>query len=94
VIVRALFRLLSLVALALAGWWVARLVSGRRHAGEGPRRPQARTAGQRMVRDRVCNTFLPRERALELEWDGETHYFCSERCRHRFSLEKGLDEPS
>ena len=34
-----------------------------------------------MVRDRVCNTFVPRTRALTvIAQDGE-HFFCSERCR-------------
>jgi YHS domain-containing protein len=40
-----------------------------------------------MVRDRVCNTFLPQSRALELEVGGERHYFCSESCRDRFLAE-------
>ncbi|HET9480846.1 MAG TPA: hypothetical protein VFP98_03750 [Candidatus Polarisedimenticolia bacterium] len=38
----------------------------------------------RMVRDRVCNTFLPREKALSLVSSGQTHYFCSEECRSRY----------
>jgi YHS domain-containing protein len=37
-----------------------------------------------MVRDRVCNTFLPVDRALRAGRHGETHYFCSEACRTRF----------
>ena len=37
-----------------------------------------------MVRDRVCNTFLPRTSALAERVGGETHYFCSESCRLRF----------
>jgi len=37
-----------------------------------------------MVRDRVCNTFLPRARALETRVGDETHFFCSELCRSRF----------
>ena len=55
------------------------------------RRPAA-GSGQitgRMVRDRVCQTFLPEERALHLTRGGETHYFCSPACRERFLMEKG-----
>jgi YHS domain-containing protein len=55
------------------------------------RRPAA-GAGQitgRMVRDRVCQTFLPEERALQLTRGGETHFFCSPACRERFLMEKG-----
>ena len=42
-----------------------------------------------MVRDRVCNTFLPRSRALLVTVDGHEHCFCSERCRARFLEGRG-----
>jgi hypothetical protein len=42
-----------------------------------------------MVRDRVCNTFLPQSRALELKVGDERHYFCSEGCRDRYLAEAG-----
>ena len=75
--------------LALAGFFVLIYVL-RRLAGTGGER-SARAAGRsapsqstEMVRDRVCNTFLPRERAIQMIQDGETHHFCSEDCRSRF----------
>jgi YHS domain-containing protein len=37
-----------------------------------------------MVRDRICNTYLPKEKALRLESGAEEHFFCSETCRERF----------
>jgi hypothetical protein len=36
-----------------------------------------------LVRDRVCNTFLPRERALTLVIAGREEHFCSATCRDR-----------
>jgi hypothetical protein len=36
-----------------------------------------------MVRDRVCNTFLPRDRALRVLVDGREEHFCSVGCRDR-----------
>jgi hypothetical protein len=33
------------------------------------------------VRDRVCNTFVARERALTATIDGEVEHFCSAACR-------------
>jgi len=42
-----------------------------------------------MVRDRVCNTFLPRSRAIVEKTGGEEHFFCSDRCRRRF-----LEDPT
>lgn len=58
-------------------------VSGARRGGE----PRAET----MVRDRVCNTFLPRSQAIiERDARGE-HFFCSEACRRKFL--SGADAP-
>lgn len=37
-----------------------------------------------LVRDKVCNTFLPKSKALELTAAGETYFFCSTECRSRF----------
>ena len=45
-------------------------------------RPAAPTATD-LVRDRVCNTFVPRERALAAVMAGRTEHFCSAACRDR-----------
>jgi YHS domain-containing protein len=83
VILRGLIRLLSLAALAAAGWWLARAF--RRKPQAPPRRPAAPAAGDAtMVRDRVCNSFLPRSSAIVERIGDEPHYFCSEACRRRF----------
>lgn len=37
----------------------------------------------RLVRDRVCNTFLPRDRALTVLIGGREEHFCSPACRDR-----------
>ena len=41
-------------------------------------------AGGTLVRDRVCNKFLPRSRALSAEVGGEQFFFCSDGCRRQF----------
>lgn len=78
-------RLLWLALVVLAGWLIRSLV--RKRSQPAPEAPagtgQARFEGA-MVRDRVCNTFLPRSRALRVRHDGEDHYFCSESCRSTF----------
>ena len=85
------FLLLFLAALALF-WWIGRMM--KRLRGPAPaQRSQGRRgeeeAGQGpMVRDRVCNTFLPRARALRLESGTEEHFFCSETCRDRFLADR------
>ena len=39
---------------------------------------------RRGVTDPVCGMQVDRDKAVTLERDGRTHYFCSEHCRHRF----------
>ena len=36
-----------------------------------------------LVRDRVCNTFVPRQRALRAMVAGREEHFCSAACRDR-----------
>jgi len=71
--------LLFLVALLAVSWWLRR---GKRTRPE-TRAPErgAPDAIDTLVRDRVCNTFLPRSRALVVETAGEDLFFCSEACR-------------
>ena len=68
--------LLRLVAvlflLRLAVRFVANVLVGARDPGPGE-----------LVRDRVCNTFVPRERALRATVDGREEHFCSPACRDR-----------
>jgi YHS domain-containing protein len=90
-ILNGLMRLLSLAAMALVGWWIARLIRGAGGRRQ-PRPKAARPIEGKMVRDRVCNTFLPRSSAIEVHVGGQTHYFCSEACRRRFLRETGAAE--
>ena len=53
-----------------------------------PSVPRASGDGQRqldgdLVRDRVCNTFLPRDRAVRAVVAGREEHFCSVACRDR-----------
>lgn len=55
--------------------------SGARPAGRAPR-PSRRLA-EDLVRDPVCNTYVPRSRALPATVEGRQEYFCSQECRDR-----------
>jgi len=78
-------RLLWLAVVACLAWVVRSSLRASRSgpAPEGPRRA-APCSGGRMVRDRVCNTFVPDGRALVVADEGTKHYFCSEKCRAEF----------
>jgi uncharacterized protein len=41
-----------------------------------------------MVKDEVCNTYLPKEDAIEQTIGGREHYFCSQECRRKFDQER------
>lgn len=83
--IRQLF--LLLLGLLMAMWWSRRLFAASRRQGSvsgaqtGPR--QVKDLGP-MVRDRICNTYLPKTRALTASVDSREHYFCSEKCRREF----------
>ena len=70
--------LVVLVVLRLLGRLIAGVIQGMR---EEPL--PASGSGREMVRDHVCNTFLPRNRALRAVIDGQEAHFCSPACRDR-----------
>jgi YHS domain-containing protein len=37
-----------------------------------------------LVKDPVCQTFIPRQEALKFTKDGQEYFFCSEGCLKRF----------
>jgi hypothetical protein len=43
--------------------------------------------GAELVRDHVCNTFVPQDRALRVVVGGKSEYFCSAACRDRALLD-------
>jgi hypothetical protein len=68
---------LFLVRLALRLW-----LDWRRGRAKAPPAASGATARE-LVRDRVCNTFLPRERALVVRGAAGEEYFCSPACRDK-----------
>jgi hypothetical protein len=62
--------------------FVARFVAALVRSAAAPRAGSPAPAGE-LVRDRVCNTFLPRERAIAARIAGHEEHFCSTACRDR-----------
>ena len=69
--------LVALLVVRLVFRAVAALVRPRPSTAAPPRPPAE------MVRDRVCNTFLPRERAIRAVVAGREEHFCSPACHER-----------
>ncbi len=41
-----------------------------------------------MVKDEICNTYLPKEDTVKEVYEGKEHYFCSNECRRKFLEQK------
>jgi YHS domain-containing protein len=37
-----------------------------------------------MVKDEVCNTYLPKDDAIEFNFKGQKLFFCSNECKQKF----------
>jgi len=42
---------------------------------------KSKAGATELVRDRICNTFVPRDRAIAATVAGRTEYYCSPACR-------------
>ena len=75
--------LLRVLAILLLIRFVMRVVSLwlRPRTAAAPAPPAAPL--QDLVRDRVCNTFLARERAILAKVNGHEEHFCSTACRDK-----------
>ena len=73
--------LLVLVALRFLFRFVGAIVRGYREADA-----KAAPRERELVRDRVCNTFLPKDRALTAVVRGHEEHFCSAACRDQALL--------
>lgn len=78
-----LFLALFAVAILVLRRWAGALASAAGRRTDGAPHGDPRRGATEMVRDKVCNMFLPKDRALSLESSGEVLYFCSEACRSR-----------
>ena len=77
-------RLAILLLVLLVLYLIRRMGRRRRPAAEVPSAAVAPRFEGAMVRDRECQTFLPRSRALSVRCDDGEHFFCSPRCRSQF----------
>jgi uncharacterized protein len=78
--------ILRLILLAVLIWIIWRflggIIDGLRPEDERAKRGKA--ASVPLVRDPVCGTYVVRANALTVGSGGQTHYFCSEKCRDEF----------
>lgn len=86
-LVRLLRVVLALLVVRLVLRAVAGFLRSRSAAREAPAPPaQPDPQGTELVRDRICNTFLPKARAVRGTIGGHEELFCSAACRDRALL--------
>jgi YHS domain-containing protein len=79
--VMGFFRFVLFLFLAYVAFLFVRIYLGVKRVR---RRAQApRQVRGEMVKDEICNTYIPREEALTDVRDGRERYFCSEECRRK-----------
>lgn len=80
--IRLLFLLLLGFVVYAVFVMLLRQLTGRRP----PQVPREKTShGEEMVKDPQCGTYLPRGDAVTGQVNGEVRYFCSDKCRDKFS---------
>jgi YHS domain-containing protein len=73
----------TLFLLIAHAFW--RVVDGIVQGASGSsRRKRSIRPSLKLVRDPVCGTFVAPRQELSLTARGETHYFCSDKCRRAF----------
>ena len=50
----------------------------------GSARIQTPAAGEELVEDPLCHTYVPLSQAFRTEIDGKTVYFCSQKCLEQY----------
>ena len=78
------FRLLLGLALGYAAFRAVRRIKEMfTFPGQTPQAPKMPQPDV-LVKDPVCETFIPRQEALKLTKNGQEYFFCSEGCLKRF----------
>jgi YHS domain-containing protein len=76
-------RLLVILFLAFVLYLVVKVSIGFAFLSS-QRRKRREELGGEMVQDPICNTYIPRSRAIEKTIGGQTVYFCSQPCVDAF----------
>ncbi len=88
---RGLFRLIFYAIVAYAVYRVFKCFENL--GGKKPVSPSDSAAQLQgaMVKDEICNTYLPQEEAIKEIREGKEHFFCSKECRQKFLEQKKSD---
>lgn len=79
-------RLVILTILLYIAWILVRGLIGRsRKDDQGEKVEKNAPSQDVLVEDPICHTLVAKHQAIRLRKDGETFYFCSDKCCDKFS---------
>jgi YHS domain-containing protein len=81
-VIRFLLIAILIMVVARTFWRVVDGIIDGASGASARKRPVRRSV--KLVRDPVCGTFVAPRAELSITARGETHYFCSEKCRKQF----------
>jgi uncharacterized protein len=82
-------RPLLFLALTVAlGYLISRLLFPKRRVRQQPHRQAPTAVTEEMVRDPVCQLYLPRTEALRRTIRGREYFFCSPGCLDKFVVRR------
>jgi len=85
--VTGIFRIILYAFLAYIFYLLIRFFQAVNRRSRSQRRNPKPPSGM-MVRDEICNTYLPKEDAIKEVYEGKEYYFCSNECRRKFLEQK------
>ena len=80
--------LLFLVLAIALGYLISQLFFPRRRARPASRRHAPTVVAEEMVRDPVCQLYLPRTEAIRRQVQGREYFFCSPGCFDKFLVRR------
>jgi uncharacterized protein len=80
-----MYGLVRIILYAVIFWLILKVVGFFTSAGQSRKRPrQPKRLSGVMVKDEICNTYIPKEEAIREVRDGREFFFCSQDCRQKF----------
>jgi len=84
--IAGIIKIIFYALLVYVGYLFFRFFRALNKASKPPRASKG-TSGI-MVKDDICNTYLPKENAIRQVHEGKEYYFCSSECRQKFLGQK------
>jgi uncharacterized protein len=82
--IRGLLRLIFYAIVFYIAYAIIRFFQKQGNKSSGSTAQDSKRTQGLMVKDEICNTYVPREDALLEVREGKEHFFCSAECRRKF----------